>query len=160
MFEPESVARNQNKRPYDLDDDVQSDTETESKSSSNDTEESNSDTSDIEDDSTISTDQSRLYPIISQQTSYSKRSQRLIKKFQTLRDYKKRKCQDTTHSIDESETLPCQLRVTFNRTEGYAVFSDEQFPFYSLCYLVSTQRYEIPILISLCICSVVQWEMI
>ena len=143
MFKPEpeteTVARNQNKRPYDLDDDEQSDTETESKSSSNDTEESNSDPSDIEDDSTLSTNQSRIYPIVSRQTSYSRRSQRLIKKFQTLHDYNKRKWLETTQSADESKTSSCQLRVTFNRTEGYAVFSDEPFLFHSLCYLVSTQ---------------------
>ena len=137
MTEPETVALHQNKRPYDLsDDDEQSDTDTESKSSRNDTEESNSESSDIEDHSTISTDQSRVYPVAFHQTSFSRRSQRLIKKFRILRDRHRQKVQDSTPSTDEPKISLSQLRTTFNRTEGYPVFSDEPFPFHSLCYLV------------------------
>lgn len=151
MIEPETVALNQNKRPYDLsdDDDEQSDTDTESKYSRNDTEESNSEPSDIDDDSTISTDQSRLYPVVFQQTSFSRRSQRLIKKFQRLHDHRRRKVQESIQSANESKISLSQLRSTFNRTEGYPVFSDEPFPFHSLCYLVRIQWNEIPINLSL-----------
>jgi len=134
--------------------DEQSDSSTsESKCSSNDTEDSNIDQSDDNDDSNISTDQSRYIPVISNKTilqqssSLSRHSKKLIKKFQYLYDHSKRKSIQPTKSINENlnqtKNLRWELRNTFNRNdllkEGYTILSDESFPFYSLCYMVSTK---------------------
>jgi len=167
MIEPRTVAINQEcKRPHDhpeqnisskrlksdiFDIDEQSDSSTsESKCSSTDTEESNIDQSD--DDSNISTDQSRSIPVvlnktIHQQPTLSRHSKKLIKKFKYLYDHSKRKLIEPTKSIDENlnqtKKLRWELRNTFNRIdllkEGYAVLSDQSFPFYSLCYMVSNK---------------------
>jgi hypothetical protein len=140
-----------------------SDTDTESKCSTSDTEESNidqfddnSDNEDSEDDSTISTDQSRYNPVvlnktIHQKQSLSRHSKKLIKQFKYLYDHSKRKIIEPTQCIDENfdqiKKFHWELRNTFNRIdllkEGYAVLSDQSFPFYSLCCMVSIKQVEI-----------------
>jgi hypothetical protein len=78
--------------------------------------------------------------------SLRKHSKKLIKQFKYLYKHsKKRKFIDATQSIDENinqiKKLRWELRYSFNRNdlfkEGYAVLSDELFPFYSLCYMVT-----------------------
>jgi len=155
-----------------------SDIEIESKCSSSDTEEEsnidqsddNSDIEESEDDSNISTDQSRYIPVVSNKaTALSRHSKKLIKQFKYLYEHSKRKSIEPTKCIDENQNqikkLRWELRNTFNRIdllkEGYAVLSDESFPFYSLCYMVSIKPYEIMIKTHfILISSVVQWVMI
>jgi hypothetical protein len=152
MVEPGTVLLNQNfylnKRPYDSEQPISpkrvkcdssiSDTDTESKSSIDDLEESNID------DSIISTDQSRYYPVISDsQPSFSSRSKQLIKTFHYLHDHSQRKSIEPTKSPDENFHQMKKLRISFNRIdllkEGHTILSDQSFPFYSLCYLVRIQ---------------------
>jgi hypothetical protein len=131
-----------------------SDSETESKSSRSDTDRSD-ENSDCED---ISTDQSRSIPVVFNEVSlhkpsFSRHSKRLIKQFQYLYEHSKRKTIEPTACLDEiinsTKKLRWELRHTFHRIdllkEGYAVLSEESFPFYSLCYMVSLQQYEIMI---------------
>jgi hypothetical protein len=139
------------------------DTDTESKCSSSDINESeieqNDDNSDIEDtenDTNISTDQSRYIPVVlneiilqQQKQCLSRHSKKLIKKFKYIYNHSKRKVIEPTQcindNINEINKLRWELRNSFNRIdlfkEGYAVLSDESFPFYSLCYMVSIERY-------------------
>ncbi|CAF1266168.1 unnamed protein product [Rotaria sordida] len=138
-------------------------TDTESIYSSSDTEKSkieqndddddddDSDIEDFEDNSTISTDQSRYNPVVfnktilQQKQCLSRHSKKLLKQFKYFYEHSKRKPIESTTTIDDNinqrKKLRWELRNTFNRNdlfkEGYAVLSDESFPFYSLCYMVS-----------------------
>ena len=177
MIEPGTVKLNEEfrlpKRPYESDqvfpskrtkyeifeideqyDSSTSDMDTESKCSSrSDTEESDNN-SDIDDDSNISTDQSRYKPVAFNTTSIhqqplSRHSKKLITQFKYLYNHSKRKVIEPTQckndNINQIKKLHWELRNTFNRSalfkEGYAVLSDESFPFYSLCYMVCIKRY-------------------
>jgi hypothetical protein len=126
------------------------DTDTESKCSSSDINESE------ENDTDISTDQSRYIPVVlneiilqEQKQSLSRHSKKLLKQFKYIYNHSKRKVIEPTQcindNIDEINKLQWELRNSFNRIdlfkEGYAVLSDESFPFYSLCYMVSIERY-------------------
>lgn len=146
MSELETVAFNQ-KRSFSPE---QSTSPKRIKSESSDTEsddfeESNSDARDTDDDgdddSTISTDQSRYYPTASHvQPSFNRHSKKSIKTFRYLHDHSKRKSIEPTKSSDENFRSMKKLRISFNRLdllkEGHAILSDQFFPFYSLCYLV------------------------
>ncbi|CAF3608295.1 unnamed protein product, partial [Rotaria sp. Silwood2] len=104
---------------------------------------------DFEDDSNISTDQTQYNPVVlndtilEQKLALSGHSKKLLKQFKYLYEHSKRKAIEPTQSIDDninqSKNLRWEVRNTFNRSdllkEGYAVLSDESFPFYSLCYM-------------------------
>ena len=140
-------------------------------SSSNTETDSNLSTSDIEYDDdqwNLSTDQQ-----ISQSVSHSSLNsyaQGVIKQFHQLSQQTTRKTQQLTRSenVNESkEKISWILKTTFNRSdllhEGYAVLSDQSFPFYSLCYLVSSllcTNLEIEEEETNDFSSVVQWEWI
>ena len=105
----------------------------------------------------VSSDQHRHIPvvlnqsIIQQQQSLSRYSKRLISQFKYLYNHGLRKGIQPTNSTDINsnqnleiydEKLRWELRNTFNRIdlfkEGYAVLSNQSFPFYSLCYMVNS----------------------
>ncbi|CAF1127439.1 unnamed protein product [Rotaria sordida] len=125
-----------------------SDTE-KSKIEQNDDDDDDSDIEDFEDNSTISTDQSRYNPVVfnktilQQKQCLSRHSKKLLKQFKYFYEHSKRKPIESTTTIDDNinqrKKLRWELRNTFNRNdlfkEGYAVLSDESFPFYSLCYM-------------------------
>ncbi|CAF3914064.1 unnamed protein product [Adineta steineri] len=126
-----------------------------------DVEEEIDDTSDIEDieiDSNLSTDQSPYTPVILNQTnlqqqkpSLSSYSKNLVKQFKDIYEHSKRKFIQPTQCIDDNinqiKNLRWELRNTFDRNalfkEGYAVLSDESFPFYSLCYTCGSMGSDI-----------------
>ena len=137
------------KRPKNVEgNDISStDTDTESKDSLSDNE------SLPDDESNLSTDQSRSLPVVYIQTglpsrtpTLSRHSKNVIKQFRDLCNQNQRKTlvwtSCTNNSVDQNKKLRCELKQTFDRNdlfkEGYVVLSDETFPFHSLCYMVST----------------------
>jgi hypothetical protein len=145
MIEPGTVK---SKRSYDFEENllskrikcdiIDTDEETDSKCSSN-------ELSDIEDDDlNISTDQSSYNKSNIHQQTLSRHSKNLIKQFKYLYNHSQRKVIQLTQTIDENinqiNKLRWELRYSFDRNdlfkEGYAILSDELFPFYSLCYMV------------------------
>lgn len=138
MLEPRTVEINHlNKRSNDCEENILSKRiKNDTSESDSSISESNSDieelnTDDFEDDSNISTEQSRYIPVVLNHLS------RQSKVF----EYNKRKSIDPTKTTDENlNKLRWKLKNSFNRTdlfkEGYVVLSHELFPFYSLCYMV------------------------
>jgi hypothetical protein len=121
----------------------------------------NSDIEEVEEEATnvyfqkIASDQHRHIPVVlsqtigQQQQALSRYSKRLISQFKYLYNHGLRKGVQPTNSIEiynnqnndiYREKLRWELRNTFNRIdlfkEGYAVLSNQSFPFYSLCYMV------------------------
>ena len=136
------------------------DNDTKSKCQSSDTDESNLDEidndSDIEyDDSNLSTDQSQYCLVVlnetmlQQKSSFSRHSKQLLKQFKYLCQRSKKKPIESTQCVNDdvnrTKKLRWELRNTFDRIdllkEGYAVLSDEVFPFYSLCYMVCMKSF-------------------
>ena len=132
-------------------------TDTESKSSSSDMDdipEQCDDTSDMEEcdeDATTATDQSEYRPCVYSSTISrpvpTRYSKALLQQFHELRDQSSRKGIELTRCPDqiiEAKKSSWELSNSFQRTdlikEGHAVLSDQAFPFYSLCYMVSSQR--------------------
>ena len=145
MSEFETVALNQ-KRPPDLSHSpspkrIKSDTSDTDSSTDDLNEESNSDASETDDDSTISTDQSRRYPVLSHTPpTFNRHSKKSIKIFRSLHDHSHRKPIEVTQSPEENLRSTKKFKISFNRLdllqEGHAILSDQSFPFHSLCYLV------------------------
>jgi hypothetical protein len=108
-----------------------------------------SDIENFEDDSNISTNQQPYILVVQQQEqSLSRHSKRLTRQFKHLYDHSTRKIIEPTQCLNENndrESVRWELRNKFNQTdilkEGYTVLSDKPFPFYSLCYMVSIERY-------------------
>lgn len=105
----------------------------------------NSDCTLSEDEFDLSTDQTRIIPVVNSKENFGQDRifKQYIDRFQTIIRDNQTSSVDLTKPID-NENPQCQgeFRLSYNRTQilksGYPILSNETFPFYSLCYLVRT----------------------
>jgi hypothetical protein len=113
------------------------------------------DTSDVDNSNehaTLSTDQqpyrSVVYPSDMSRRTLTSHAYRHRKQFSSLYNESSRTSirliRGTTDAIETNNKVHCQMRNSFHRPDliqhGYAVLSDQSFPFHSLCYMVSICR--------------------